>query len=47
MMYQTFCMIIDYLEETNKIIFAKDKTIVWIWDPVGIRRLLLKGVKLR
>lgn len=39
-MYQTFCVIIDYLLYSHKI--AKDKTgvIGWIWDPEGARYYL-------
>ncbi|GAG08302.1 unnamed protein product, partial [marine sediment metagenome] len=47
MMYQTFCVIIDYLEESNKIIIDKEGKLVWIWDPEGVKRILQSGVKLR
>lgn len=40
-MYQTFCMIIEYLEETGKIV-VKDGEIIWVWDPEGIKRFLSK-----
>ncbi|MCD6523137.1 MAG: hypothetical protein J7K68_05320 [Candidatus Diapherotrites archaeon] len=43
-MYQTYCTIIDYLEYSNKIIFDREKKIVWIWDPEGVRKLLSKGL---
>ena len=29
MMYQTFCLIIDYLEQSGKIMIDKDDRIVW------------------
>lgn len=32
-MWQTFQTIMRYLEDTYKIIFEKDKTITYIWDP--------------
>jgi hypothetical protein len=32
MMYQTFCLILDYLEKSNKTAM-KDKKIVWISSP--------------
>jgi len=38
-MYQTFCMIIDYIEESGKII--------WIWNPKMIKKIRSSGVKLR
>jgi len=44
-MYQTFLLILDYLEETNKILIDKrDGKIVWIWDPEGVRKLLKQGL---
>jgi len=42
MMYQTFNMIIDYLEYSGKILIEKDGSILWIWDPEGVRKLLSK-----
>jgi len=32
-MWQTFQVIIEYLEEMKRIIFEKDGTIVYIWNP--------------
>ena len=43
MMYQTFCLIIDYLIENGKIVID-DRKIIWIWDPAGIRKLKEKGL---
>ena len=43
MMYQTFQTIIDYLEESNKIIVDNSK-IIWIWNPEGIKKLIEKGL---
>ncbi|MBU2099974.1 hypothetical protein KKG83_05070 [Candidatus Micrarchaeota archaeon] len=40
MMYQTFNTIIDYLEYSGKIYTDKDGTIIWIWDPEGVRKIL-------
>jgi len=36
-MYQTLKVIIDYLEESGKIVI-KDKQIIRIWDPVGVKK---------
>ncbi|HLC57015.1 MAG TPA: hypothetical protein VJH95_00425 [Candidatus Nanoarchaeia archaeon] len=47
MMYQTFLVILDYLEQSGKIIIDKDGCIMWTYDPEGIKRILAKGVKLR
>ena len=46
-MYQTFCMIIDYLEQSGKIMIDKDKSIVWTWNPEVIQKIKSSGVKLR
>ena len=40
MMYQTFSLIIDYLEYSGKIYIDKDGAIVWIWNPEGVRKIL-------
>ena len=42
MMYQTFKLILDYLEYSNKIVIANDGAIIWIWDPEGVKKLLDK-----
>ena len=47
MMYQTYLTILDYLEESRRIMIDKDGCIIWTWDPEGIRKILKKGVKLR
>ncbi len=46
MMYQTFQVILSYLEESGKIMIDKDGIVIWVWDPEGIKALLKKGVKL-
>jgi len=46
--YPTFRKILDYLEESNKIIYDKDGSIVWIFaDNAKLRRLLRESVILR
>ena len=48
MMYQTFLLILDYLEKSNKIhIDKKDGRIVWIWNPKGIEEMLANGLVVR
>jgi hypothetical protein len=32
MMYQTFTLILAYLEESGKIVL-KDGKVIWIWNP--------------
>lgn len=46
-MYQTFCLIIDYLEQSGKIIIDKDGRIVWTWNPEMIKKIISSGVKLQ
>ena len=47
MMYQTFLLILDYLEESGKIMYDKDGAIIWTHDPEGIKKILARGVKVR
>ena len=47
MMYQTFLVILDYLEESGKIFIDKDGCVMWTWDPEGIRKLREKGLIIR
>jgi hypothetical protein len=47
MMYQTFQVILEYLENSGKIMIDKDGCVIWTYDPEGIKKLLAKGVKLR
>ena len=35
-MYQTFCVILDYFEHSGRIIIDRDRKIEWIWDPEGV-----------
>ena len=47
MMYQTFQVILRYLEDSGKILIDKDRCVIWTYDPEGIKKLISKGVKLR
>jgi len=38
-MYQTFCLILDYLADSNKIVI-NDGKVIWIWNPEGVRKYL-------
>lgn len=42
MMYQTFCVIIDYLQESGKIALDSEGKIAWVWDPEGVKRYLAR-----
>lgn len=46
-MYQTFSIIIDYLENSGKILIDKDGRIVWVWNPELIKKVLSSGVKFK
>ena len=40
-MYQTFSLIIDYLEELGKIVIHNGE-IVWIWNPERVKEYMKK-----
>jgi len=42
-MYQTFNLIISYLEDSGKIVM-KNGRIIWIWNPEGIKKWRKKSV---
>jgi len=42
MIYQTFCVIFDYLEETGKIARDREGNIAWIWNPELVKKYLKK-----
>ena len=46
-MYQTFCLIIDYLTESGKIFIDKDGRIVWIWNPEMVKKMMKTGIKVK
>ncbi len=47
-MYQTFLLILDYLEKSNKILIdKKDGRVIWIWNPKGVDDVLKKGLVIR
>jgi len=41
-MYQTFCVIFDYLMESGKIVTDKEGYVVWIWNPEIVRKYMSK-----
>ena len=47
MMYQTFHVILDYLEQSGKILIDKDGCIIWTYDPEGIKRLRRENLIIR
>ncbi len=40
MMYQTYCVIIDYLLDSGKIAVDRESKICWTWDPEGVKKYL-------
>lgn len=46
--YKTFTTILNYLEKSNKIIYDKDGTIIWVFaDNPKLKKLLARSTKLR
>ena len=43
MMYQTFCVVIDYLLESGKIAVDKEGKFAWVWDSEGVKRYLARN----
>ena len=46
-MYQTFCLILDYLEESGKIHTCDDGKIIWTWNPKLIKKLREQNLIIR
>lgn len=44
MMYQTFLVILNYLEQSGKILIDKDGCIIWTYNPKGIRDVIAKNL---
>ncbi len=42
MMYQTYCVVFDYLAESGKIAVDADGKITWIFNPELVRKYLKK-----
>ena len=40
MMYQTFSLIINYLESSGKVAFDNEKKIAWIYNPTLMQKYL-------
>ncbi len=40
MMYQTFCVVFDYLLYSNKIAMDREGKIAWIWNPELVKKYL-------
>jgi len=44
MMYQTFLVILDYLEKSNKIVIDNEGKVVWVWNPKLVKKLCKRGL---
>lgn len=44
MMYQKFQVILDYLEQSGKILIDKDGIVVWTYNPSRIKKLKKDGL---
>ncbi len=44
MMYQTFLVILDYLEQSGKIMLDQEGCIIWTYNPKRIKKLLTTGL---
>ncbi|MFH1452032.1 MAG: hypothetical protein ABIF88_02570 [archaeon] len=47
MMYQTFQLILNYLEESGKIIIDKDGCIIWTHNPERIKKLIEQNLVIK
>ncbi len=46
-MYQTFNLVLDYLQDSKKVIVTKDGRVVWVFaDSAKLRKLLSEGKRL-
>ena len=47
MMYKTFQVILDYLEQSGKIIIDKEGCVIWTFNPERIKRLIKEDLIVR
>jgi len=40
MMYQTYCLVFDYLEKSGKIARDREGHVAWIWNPELVQKYL-------
>ncbi len=43
-MWQTFTLIMGYLEQSGKIAVAPDRHVIWVWAPKEIEALKKRGL---
>ncbi len=44
MMYQTFQVILDYLEQSGKVMIDKDGCVIWTYNPQRIKKLITEDL---
>ena len=47
MMYQTFQVILNYLEESGKIFIDKEGCVIWTYNPQRIKKLISENLIVR
>ncbi len=47
MMYQVFLTILNYLEESGKIIINKDGCIIWTYNPSRLKKISSKNLVIK
>ena len=47
MMYQTFQLILNYLENSGKILIDKDGCIIWVYNPERIKKLIKENLVIK
>jgi len=47
MMYQTFLQILEYLEESGKIMVDNEGCVIWTYHPEHIKKILSEGLVVR
>ena len=43
-MWQTFLLILDYLEQSGKILVTPDRHVIWVWAPREVEDLKKRGL---
>ena len=44
-MYQTFCLILDYLEQSGKIAYDRQGKVAWVYNPKLVKKFLKEGIR--
>ena len=47
MMYQTFLVILDYLQTSGRILIDKDGIVMWTYNPERVQKLIDQGLLIR